>query len=309
MIEVKNLTKYYGTKMALDNISFTVNEGEVLGFLGPNGAGKSTTMKIITSFLSQTDGSVTVDGFDVFNDSLEVRKLIGYLPEHPPLYLDMTVKDYLVFAAKIKGVTRKQIREKVDGVGEKCGLTKHYKTYCNSLSKGYRQRVGLAQALVHDPKIIILDEPTIGLDPIQVVEIRNLICGFGEDHTVVLSTHILSEVEKTCDRVLIINNGKVVAEDSTKNLRGNILHEEELIVEFRGESPKIRSRIEQIKGITELRDEPTSSETTSFKIISTPGIDVRPEVAKTIVNENLELLELKYITMSLEQIFVKITMN
>ncbi len=309
MIEVKNLTKYYGTKIALDNISFSVREGEVLGFLGPNGAGKTTAMKIITCFLSPTEGTVSVDGFDVFIDSLEVRKRIGYLPEHPPLYLDMTVKNYLEFTAKIKGVESKHVRGKVDTVVEKCGLTKYYNSYCNSLSKGYRQRVGIAQAMVHDPKILILDEPTIGLDPIQIVEIRNLIKGLGGEHTVILSTHILPEVDMTCERVIIINDGVVVAEDSTENLRANIPNNEELIVEFRGSSPEILSKIKKIKGISEINEQSSDKNTTIYKIISKTGDDVRPEIAKIIVNENLELLEIKYISTTLEQIFINLTMK
>ncbi len=309
MIEVKNLTKYYGTKMALDDISFSAHEGEVLGFLGPNGAGKSTTMKIITCYLSATEGSVTIDGLDVFNDSLEVRKLIGYLPEHPPLYLDMTVKNYLEFTAKIKGVSRKHTRESVDTVVEKCGLQRYYKTFCNSLSKGFRQRVGIAQAMVHEPKILILDEPTIGLDPIQIVEIRNLIKSFGGDHTVLLSTHILPEVDMTCDRILIINEGKVVAEDSTSNLRSTSVQDEEITLEFRGKSSKIQSKIERIKGVTTVTKQPSLQESTIFKIMSKHGIEVRPEIAKTVIEEELDILELKYIALTLEQIFMKITMN
>ncbi len=309
MIEVKNLTKYYGTKIALDNLSFTVSKGEVLGFLGPNGAGKSTTMKIISGYLSLTEGEVTVDGLDIFNDSLEVRKRIGYLPEHPPIYLDMTVKNYLEFTAKIKGVNKKKLKDSVDRIVEKCGLTKYYKSYCSSLSKGFRQRVGIAQAMIHDPKILILDEPTIGLDPIQIIEIRNLIKGFGGSHTVILSTHILPEVDMTCERVIIINDGKVVAEDSTKNLRANLHQNEELILEFRGKSPKIHSKIEKIKGITEVKQEIISENTTLYKIMLKPDTDVRPEIAKAIVNENLELLEMKYVSMTLEQIFINVTMN
>jgi len=309
VIEVKDLTKYYGTKIALDKLSFTVKEGEVLGFLGPNGAGKSTTMKIITGFLSLTEGTVTVDGLDIFDDSLEVRKRIGYLPEHPPLYLDMTVKNYLEFAAKIKGVEGKMVKSRVDHVVETCGLTKYYKAYCSSLSKGFRQRVGIAQALVHEPRILILDEPTIGLDPIQIVEIRNLIKSFGGDHTVILSTHILPEVDMTCERVIIINDGKVVAEDSTENLRQNLRHSDELIVEFRGNSSKIRSGIEKIKGVTEVRETSPSGSTKQFTIVSNPDTDIRPDVARLIVAENGELLELKYISMTLEQIFINITMN
>lgn len=309
MIEVKNLTKYYGTKIALDNLSFTVKEGEVLGFLGPNGAGKSTAMKIITCYLSPTEGTVTVDGLDVFNDSLEVRKRIGYLPEHPPLYLDMTVKDYLEFAAKIKGVSRKKIRDCVDSNIEKCGLKRYYKSYCNSLSKGYRQRVGIAQAIVNDPKILILDEPTIGLDPVQIIEIRKLIKSFGGDHTVILSTHILSEVDMTCERVIIINEGKLVAEDLTKNLKEDANQNRELIVEFRGKSPNIRSKIEKIKQVEKVELGSSSGDTSLFKISVKPGNDIRPEIAKSVMNENLELFEMKYVSKTLEQIFVKITMN
>ncbi len=309
MIEVQDLTKYYGTKIALDKLSFKVNEGEVLGFLGPNGAGKSTTMKIIAGFLSLTEGSVKVDGMDIFNDSLEIRKLIGYLPEHPPIYLDMTVKDYLEFTAKIKGVSGRKIKDSVDYVVEKCGLKKYYKAYCNSLSKGYRQRVGIAQAMVHNPKILILDEPTIGLDPIQIIEIRNLIKGFGGNHTVILSTHILPEVEMTCERLIIINDGKLVAEDSMKNLRAILPKNEEVIVEFRGKSSNIRSVIEKIKGVKKVEKEISPENNTRYKIISKSTIDVRPEIAKTIIKENLELLELKYISLTLEQIFINVTMN
>jgi len=309
LIEVKNLTKYYGKKIALDNLSFTVKKGEVLGFLGPNGAGKSTAMKIITCYLSPTEGTVTVDGLDVFNDSLEVRRRIGYLPEHPPLYLDMTVKDYLEFAAKIKGVSRKKMRDCVDSNVEKCGLQRYYKSYCNSLSKGYRQRVGIAQAIVHDPKILILDEPTIGLDPIQIVEIRNLIKSFGGDHTVILSTHILSEVDMTCERVIIINEGKLVAEDLTKNLKEDVTQSRELIVEFRGKSPNIRSKIEKLKQVEKVTSGSSSRNTSLLKITVKPGSDIRPEIAKLVINENLELFEMKYVSKTLEQIFVKITMN
>ena len=309
MIEVENLTKYYGTKIALDKISFTVRKGEVLGFLGPNGAGKSTTMKIITCFLSATEGSVKVDGMDIFDDSLEVRKRIGYLPEIPPLYPDMTVKNYLEFAAKIKGVGKKALRESVDTVVEKCGITNYYNSQCQALSKGYRQRVGLAQAMVHNPMVLILDEPTIGLDPIQIVEIRNLIKSFGGDHTVVLSTHILPEVDMTCERVIIINDGKVVAEDTTKNLRSNLPQMEQLYVEVRGKSKTLQTKLGKIKGISSIKEDFGADSVVIYTIDVDSTVDARPEIARTVMDENIELLQLKNIALSLEDIFIKVTMK
>ncbi|MCE5251821.1 ABC transporter ATP-binding protein [bacterium] len=309
MIEVENLTKYYGTKIALDKVSFTVRKGEVLGFLGPNGAGKSTAMKIITCYLSPTEGTVKVDGLDVFEDSLEVRKRIGYLPETPPLYLDMSVKNYLEFCAKIKGVSLKALRKSVDSAVERCGLTEYYNSQCKALSKGYRQRVGLAQAIVHNPHVLILDEPTIGLDPIQIVEIRNLIKSFGGDHTVVLSTHILPEVDMTCERVIIINDGVVVAEDTTKNLRANIPQKEQLYVEVGGKSHQLRAQLEKIKGVSSVKEELSPNDTVKYTIDLEEGANIRAEIAKTVINENLDLLQLKDMSMSLEDIFIRVTMN
>lgn len=309
MIEVENLTKYYGTKIALDKVSFRVRKGEVLGFLGPNGAGKSTVMKIITCFLSPTEGTVKVDGFDVFEDSLEVRKRIGYLPEIPPLYPDMTVKNYLEFAAKIKGVGKKALRESVDTVVDKCGLEEYYKTQCRALSKGYRQRVGIAQAMVHDPAVLILDEPTIGLDPIQIIEIRNLIKSFGGEHTVVLSTHILPEVDMTCERVIIINEGKVVAEDTTKNLRSKIPQTEQIYVEVRGKSERLRSDLEKIEGIINIKEEPGSNGVVVYNVEAGDNVKVRPEIAKTVIDSGLELLQIKDMSLTMEDIFINVTMK
>ena len=309
MIEVQNLTKYYGSKMALDKISFSVKKGEVLGFLGPNGAGKSTAMKIITCFLSPTEGTVKVDGLDVFDNSLEVRKRIGYLPETPPLYMDMTVKDYLEFAAKIKGVRSNRLRQSVNTVVEKCGLTKYYRAYCNSLSKGYRQRVGIAQAMIHEPQVLILDEPTIGLDPIQIIEIRNLIKTFGGDHTVVLSTHILPEVDMTCERVIIISEGKVVAEDSTRNLRARLPKNEQFFLEVRGDASGLAQRLEKVPGVSAVIPQPGYDGVSVYNIQAENEVDVRPAVARMVVGENLELLQLKDQTLSLEDIFLKVTLN
>jgi len=218
VIEMKDVTKYYGNFRALDGISFSVQGGEILGLLGPNGAGKTTAMRILTCFLPATTGTVTVDGFDVFEDSMEVRRRLGYLPETPPVYPEMTVRSYLNFVADIREVPAKDCRRRVDTVIERTGLVDHQMRVIGTLSKGYRQRVGLAQALVHDPAVLILDEPTVGLDPNQIIEIRNLIKDLSKDHTVILSTHILSEVSMTCKRVVIINEGRIVAEDSVENL-------------------------------------------------------------------------------------------
>lgn len=309
MIEVTDLTKYYGSKQALDKVSFSVKKGEILGFLGPNGAGKSTAMKIITCYLSPTEGTVTVDGLDVVESSLEVRKRIGYLPETPPLYMEMTVRDYLGFAAKIKGVPPAKVRSSVNSVVEKCGLTRYYRAYCGALSKGYRQRVGIAQAMIHEPDILILDEPTIGLDPIQIIEIRNLIKGFGGEHTVILSTHILPEVDMTCERVIIINEGKVVAEDSTGNLRARLPRNERFIVETRGDASGLPKKLEAIPGVLSISPETRGDGISSFTVESDHTVDVRPEVARTVMGERLELLQLSDISLTLEDIFIRVTMK
>lgn len=309
MIEVTDLTKYYGSKQALDKVSFSVKKGEILGFLGPNGAGKSTAMKIITCYLSPTEGTVTVDGLDVVESSLEVRKRIGYLPETPPLYMEMTVRDYLGFAAKIKGVPPAKVRSSVNSVVEKCGLTRYYRAYCGALSKGYRQRVGIAQAMIHEPDILILDEPTIGLDPIQIIEIRNLIKGFGGEHTVILSTHILPEVDMTCERVIIINEGKVVAEDSTGNLRARLPRNERFIVETRGDASGLLKKLGAIPGVLSISPENREDGISSFTVESDHTVDVRPEVARTVMGEKLELLQLSNISLTLEDIFIRVTMK
>jgi ABC-2 type transport system ATP-binding protein len=309
LIEIKDLTKYYGTKIALDKISFTVNKGEILGFLGPNGAGKSTAMKIITCYLSPTEGTVKVDGLDVVENSLEVRKRIGYLPETPPLYMDMTVKTYLEFAAKIKGVPHSKVRESVNTAVDKCGIRKYYTSYCNSLSKGFRQRVGIAQAMVHNPMVLVLDEPTIGLDPIQIVEIRNLIREFAGEHTVILSTHILPEVDMTCERVIIINDGKVVAEDTTSNLRNRLPQNERFVIGVRGDASGFGGVLERIPGVASVSVTVAGEGVTEFIVVSEGGTDVRPGAARAAVNGNLELVQLRDISMSLEDIFIKVTMN
>lgn len=309
MIQVENLTKYYGTKQALDKISFTVEKGVVLGFLGPNGAGKSTTMKIITGFLSPTEGSVLVDGFDIVNESLEVRKRIGYLPEHPPLYLDMSVKNYLDFAGRIRGISGKKIRDAILNVVEKTGLQKYYKAQCKALSKGYRQRVGIAQALIHEPELLILDEPTIGLDPIQIVEIRELIKTFGGEHTVILSTHILPEVEMTCEKIIIINDGTVVTEGSVEQLRDRLPHNNQLALIVQGNNETFPAKLSEIEGVDNVETMLDISGKTTYKISTGDADSVSPEVARTAVGAKLEIIELKNMSPTLEEVFINITMT
>jgi len=309
LIEVDNLTKYYGTHQALDKISFRVEKGQVLGFLGPNGAGKSTTMKIITGFLSPTEGTVRVDGLDIVDDSLEVRKRIGYLPEHPPLYLDMSVKNYLEFAGRIKGIDRKSLKDSVDRVVEKCGLQKYYTSQCSALSKGFRQRVGIAQAMIHEPMVLILDEPTIGLDPIQIVEIRQLIKSFGGEHTVILSTHILPEVDMTCEQVIIINDGRVVTEGSTANIRDKLPGNNQLELKIKGHPDGFDGTIGSIEGVTGVRVQPVAEGVTSYRIDTVDPDIVSPLIAKTVIGENLDLLELRSLSPTLEEIFISVTLN
>ncbi len=309
MIEVENLTKFYGTHQALNDVNFTVEKGEVLGFLGPNGAGKSTTMKIITGFLSPTEGAVRVDGMDIVDDSLEARKRIGYLPEHPPLYLDMSVKNYLEFTGRIRGIGKKHLQSSVESVVEKCGLQKYYKSQCSALSKGYRQRVGIAQAMIHEPMVLILDEPTIGLDPIQIVEIRQLIKSFGGDHTVVLSTHILPEVDMTCERVVIISDGTVVTEGSTTNIRENLPGNNQLELKIKGTVGSFKERLEEFEGVDAVTVQPMALDVAGFRIETDEPDRVSPGIARLVVENNLELIELRNLALTLEEIFIKVTMN
>jgi len=308
LIEVQDLTKYYGKVRAIEGISFNVKKGEILGFLGPNAAGKTTTMRIITCFMPSSRGTVKVRGYDVFDDAMEVKKSIGYLPEHPPLYPDMNVTGYLDFVAKIKGVPKKQRSKNIDSSIEKCGLGQVRRSRIGNLSKGYRQRVGLAQALIHNPEIMILDEPTIGLDPKQIIEVRELIKGLAGEHTVVLSTHILPEVSMTCDRVVIIDKGKKVAEGSPDDLTRQLKGTEKLRVRVEGEWAGVREGLLKLEGITKVsqqRSDPGGIVEVSVE--SKPGVDVRKEVARTIVSNGWGLLELASVSMSLEEIFLQLT--
>jgi ABC-2 type transport system ATP-binding protein len=307
LIEVKNLTKFYGKTKAIENVTFDVRKGEILGFLGPNAAGKTTTMRIITCYMPATSGTVKVRGYDVFEDSMEVRKRTGYLPEHPPLYMDMDVTGYLDFVAAIKGVPKKEKPAKIDVAVGKCGLGDVRKTRIGNLSKGFRQRVGLAQALIHDPEILILDEPTIGLDPKQIIEVRELIKGLAGDHTVILSTHILPEVSMTCDRVVIINRGSVVAEGSPDDLTAKLKGSDMLKITVEGNWEDVRKELGKIHGIVNLTLE--GKDAKGFLMIaveSTPGIDVRKDIAKTIVEKGFGLVELASVSMSLEDIFLQL---
>ena len=250
MIEIKEVTKYYGLKKAVDNISFSVDKGEILGFLGPNAAGKTTTMRVITGYLPATSGTASVDGFDVFENQIEVKKRIGYLPENPPLYTEMTVLAYLKFVAKIKRIAGKEVKEKVDRVLDICSIADVSHRVIGKLSKGYKQRVGLAQALIHEPEVLIMDEPTSGLDPIQINEVRELIKDIAQDNTVILSTHILPEASKMCHRIIIINEGKIIASDTPDNLRKRLSNSSQLQVKVEGPVNEILEKIKSIKGVT-----------------------------------------------------------
>ncbi len=276
MIEVKNLTRYYGTRRAINNISFQIEKGEVVGFLGPNGAGKSTTMNIISCILPASSGSAKINGFDTFEQSLEIRKVIGYLPETPPLYFDMIVADYLNFAAGIRGVDAKRISSSVDRVIEKCSLKDVSRRIIGRLSKGYQQRVGLAQAMIHDPEILILDEPTIGLDPIQIIEIRKLIHELTAEHTIILSSHILPEITQICKRVIIINDGEIAAVDSLGGLAASLRKSDRLSLTVRNSENNV---VEKLNGLDQVISA-TNSEGNQYLIECALRSNLQDEIAK-----------------------------
>lgn len=309
MIEVKNLTKRYGNKLALKNISFTVNDGEILGFLGPNGAGKSTAMNIITGYLSATSGSVSVDGHDVLDEPMAVRKKIGYLPEQPPLYLDMTVKEYLNFVYDLKGCKIPR-RAHLNEICQIVRITEVYDRIIKNLSKGYRQRVGIAQALVGNPEVLILDEPTVGLDPNQIIEIRNLIKKLGKRHTVILSSHILPEVQATCDRVVVINKGTVVADNTPDNLAGSLSDILRFNVRIEGEHGEVISllkSVESVRKVTPLSER--ESGVYDYIIEADSDSDIRRNIAKAVAEKGFLLLGFEGVEMSLEDVFLKLTKN
>jgi ABC-2 type transport system ATP-binding protein len=301
MIRVSGLSKDYGVRRAIDTLTFEAEQGEILGFLGPNGAGKTTTMRILTGYMPPTEGEATVAGYDVVAESIEVRRRVGYLPETVPLYNEMTVFDYLKFMADLRHLPNGD--DRVDETLEMVGLEDRAEGYIGNLSKGMRQRVGLAQALLHRPEVLILDEPTIGLDPGQVVDVRNVIREIGKERTVLLSTHILSEAQQLCDRVLIINKGKIVAEDTPANLQASLIGSERGMLRVRGEADDLIDPIRKIKGITNVQ--PKEDGVLEFQFA--PGQDVRANVARTTVEAGYDLLEMRPIGMSLEDIFLQLT--
>ena len=306
MIKVANLTKRFGRHIVLDNVSFEVKRGEIMGFLGPNGAGKTTTMRILACYLPPTGGTVTIDGLDVLNDSLDVRRRIGYLPEMVPMYQDMRVNEYLRYRARLKGLRGRLMRSRIEEVVSRCGLGDVRRRIIGVLSKGYRQRVGLADALVHDPEVLILDEPTIGLDPNQIRHIRSLIKSLAQRHTVLLSTHILPEVEMVCERVLIINKGKIIASDTADNLVGLMKGNLQIVLEVQGPGEMMLQTIKGMKGVAGVQHEP-SGEWSRFTCTCDSGTDVRAELFKVVAENRWTLRELKVEKRNLEDVFVSMT--
>ena len=307
MIEVQHLTKRYGPTMAVDDVSFRVERGEVLGFLGPNGAGKTTTMRVLTGYMPPSEGKVIVAGYDVFDQPLEAKRRTGYLPETPPLYPEMTVRDYLAFVARIKGVPRGERKARVGSVMDRTGVADMGNRHCGKLSKGYRQRVGLAQALLHNPEVLILDEPTAGLDPKHIIETRELIKQLGGDHTVILSTHILPEVSQTCQRVVIINKGRVVAVDTPENLTSRLRGSETMYVEVDAPGADVETVLGAIPGVTQVAPSDTRRSLTGFEVKSEAERDVRRQIASAIVTRGWGLLEMRPLRMSLEEVFLRLT--
>ena len=306
MIEVSHLSKRYGPLTAVDDVSFNVQSGEILGFLGPNGAGKTTTMRVITGYMPATEGKVVVAGNDVFEQPLEAKRKTGYLPETPPLYPDMTVREYLTFVATIKGV-RPNVRGRVDEVMKKVWVADMADRQCGKLSKGYRQRVGLGQAIIHEPEVLVLDEPTAGLDPKQIIETRQLIRELAGTHTIVLSTHILPEVAQTCQRVVIINKGKVVAVDTPANLTSRLTGSVTIYVEVAGPAEQVQGALEQVSSVTRVSVDHKKDDGASFAVDSEKGVDVRRQLAAAVVGRGWGLLELRPMRMSLEDIFLSLT--
>ena len=302
MIRVENLTKYYGDRLAVDNISFNVEKGEILGLLGPNGAGKTTTMRILTGFLMPTRGDTWVAGYDMLTHSLEGRQHIGYLPEAIPLYTDMTVRAYLDFSARIRGLDKIRRQNRIEEVMDICHLEEYIDVLIGKLSRGFRQRVGVAQAIIHEPEVLILDEPTIGIDPIQVAMTRQLIKELGQEHTILLSSHILPEVSMTCERVAIMNEGRIVAEDRIENLSSILKGTKRIRLEVEGPRKKVTERLHQIEGVSQV-----SYEDPHYIVECAAEQDPSGKIMQTIVQGGWTLLSMESIEMSLEDIFLKLT--
>src|SRR5215831_16629803 len=314
MIKVEGLTKRYARTVAVDDISFEVEKGQIVGFLGPNGAGKTTTMRVLTCFLPPTHGKATVAGFDVMEQPMEVKKRIGYLPETPPLYPEMEVVEYLQFVGKLKGIPSREIRSRVEETMRRCAIADVSNKLISKLSKGYRQRVGLAQAIMHNPDVLILDEPTSGLDPKQIIETRELIRSLAGDHTIILSTHILSEVEHSCERVIIINRGKLAAIDSVANLTNRLRGSEAVAVELgasagRPNPTDVQHRLEQVAGVSRVVMKDSRNGRLAFEVESLQGRQIRSELARAVVNAGWELNELRAVGLSLEEIFLQLTQS
>src|SRR5438093_4069742 len=312
MISVKDLTKRYARTLAVDHISFEVAKGEIVGFLGPNGAGKTTTMRMLTGFLLPTSGTATVAGFDVLEKPLEVKRRIGYLPETPPLYHEMITDEYLSFVGKLKGLSGAELTKRIEHVCERCAITDVKKKQLGKLSRGYRQRVGLAQAIIHNPEVLILDEPTAGLDPKQINETRDLIKGLAGDHTIILSTHILPEVEQTCEQVVIINKGKLVATDSVNNLQSRARGAELVLVEVGGRNgaldfASVQHRLEQVAGVGRVAFKEKKPTGDTFEVESLKDKFVRGDLARAVVEAGWDLNEMRTSAVSLEEIFLQLT--
>ena len=307
MIEVEHLTKRYGPVTAVDDVSFTVDKGEILGFLGPNGAGKTTTMRVLTGYMPATEGRARVAGFDVVDQAIEAKRRTGYLPETPPLYTDMIVRDYLLFCARIKGIGRGERAGRVNAAMERTRISDVADRHCGKLSKGYRQRVGLAQALLNNPDVLILDEPTAGLDPKQIIETRKLIKDLAGDHTVILSTHILPEVSQTCQRVVIINKGKVVAVDTPDNLTSRLRGSESQLLQVDARGADAAAELGSMDGVTGVTVTETRDGLTTLEVASQAGRDIRRELAAAVVGRGWGLLELRPVRISLEDVFLTLT--
>jgi len=305
-IVVENLSKKYGEQFAVDNVSFSVNKGEVVGFIGPNGAGKSSTMRMLTSYMAPTNGSIIIEGEKIGNETRHIRKQIGYLPENNPLYTDMAIVDYLHFCAAIQGVPKKDIRGRIKTMIRLCGINPEKHKRISELSKGYRQRVGLAQAMIHDPRILILDEPTTGLDPNQIIEIRNLIKELGKEKTIILSSHILSEVEAICDRVIIINKGKIAADSNFEDIRQQAGYRETLTIQIEAKNyAEVEKALLAIPSIEQVK--PDYDNMGNFEIDSKPGMSSRKNIFDLCVKKRWYLLEMTAVESTLEDVFRKIT--
>jgi len=308
MIAVEHLTKRYGDHVAIDDVSFTVEKGQILAFLGPNGAGKTTTMRILTCFMPATTGTASVAGFDIFEEPMEVKRRMGYLPEAPPIYPEMTVTEYLTFVAKLKGLSRPEQISGLSSVLEKCSIGDVSHRLIGNLSKGYRQRVGLAQALIHNPPVLILDEPTVGLDPRQIIEIRELIKTLSGEHTIILSTHILPEATAVSQKVVIISRGRIVAVDSQEKLSARVRKSEKISLRIRRGAERTLDQIKAIEGVLQVSSQPSAREDeAAFIVESELGEDIREALSKTVVSAGWGLLEMKPLVLSLEEVFLQLT--